>query len=122
MTADRELLQSAAMAAGIDVVWRRVLGFGGTPNEGFYAPDCRYGNPLTDPADAMRLLALLSVRGPCDVGVVEAFDSLYVLVPGVYVSERISDHPSTLVALCRCVTRAAAAIGEAKGARASADA
>ncbi len=113
MTADRELLQSAAKAAGIDVVWRRVLGFGGTPNEGFYAPDCRFWNPLTDDGDALRLAAALNIYLMIDPADKEVSARIVYGEPPFMVVVSFGNDKNAAVrrAIVQC---AAAAIGEAK--------
>ena len=89
---DRELLELAAKAAGLEVVTPTMLTYG-------------QWNPLTDDGDALRLAVKLQMH----VNVYPTKTS--VTADGVYL-ERLHDIDSTK-ATRRAITRAAAEIGKA---------
>jgi len=100
-TADRELLELAAKAAGINGVF--TLGSGSalemhTPR-GFQI----YWNPIADDADALRLAAKLGV----DV----CFGANYVTARGSVQTLIVSNADSIYAATRRAIVRAAAEIG-----------
>jgi predicted amino acid dehydrogenase len=98
---DKELLELAAKAAGIEIKWdtpyKAVWDFAQVPN----------WTPLTDDGDALRLAVILGMN-------------INVVTSGVFVS-RFEDEPviaektndDVYAATRRAITRAAAAIGEA---------
>jgi predicted amino acid dehydrogenase len=98
---DKELLELAAKAAGIEIKWdtpyKAVWDFAQVPN----------WTPLTDDGDALRLAVILGMN-------------IKIVTSGVFVS-RFEDEPviaektndDVYAATRRAITRAAAAIGEA---------
>ena len=107
---DRELLEAAAKAAGIDAQWdcpeRGMMVL--TP-DGF---DTMSWNPLTDDGDALRLAVKLGLRfcgagNGGDVSVVgHSFDALGVVV--------MPNNDDPYAATRRAIVRAAAEIGRSK--------
>ena len=117
MTADRELLELSAKAAGIELMQFE-------PEDGCFEPAYRtkdgYWNPLTDDGDALRL------RNRIQAMVYSDGNSVTVLCdntmkPRVEISlaygrdlpKGYSSHASVDAATRRAIVRAAAAIGEA---------
>ena len=98
---DRELLELAAKAAGIEVI-------GGAGDEGVLLFNGSIWNPLTDDGDALRLAVKLGLIVFCDIGT----------------HTSIADHPTLddcpdeehgtdpYAATRRAIVRAAAAIGK----------
>jgi len=102
---DRELLEAAAKAAGIDV---HIVGDGTAGGEVcFYSyPDMMYWNPLTDDGDAFRLLVKLRL----ELG----FPSDHLVWAFARGGDVCREHPGTdpYAATRRAIVRAAAALGE----------
>ena len=100
MKTDRELLELAAKAAGIELkynyLWRR---------------DARQPwNPLTDDGDALRLAEFLGLTVCMDgIGTVSTCDQVRT---DVFITQDIRECKSRIEATRRAITRAAAAIGE----------
>jgi hypothetical protein len=103
---DRQLLEAAAKAAGIAVKWREELNclcYAGNP----------YGvawNPLTDAADALQLMAKMSM----DLEIQRQTGSIWASAGygGVLENPRPDDDWSA--AARRCIVRAAAALAPAQ--------
>ena len=103
---DRELLELAAKAAGIDLQHRPM--FGGDAEPGYYVgnpPNWQWWNPLTDDGDALRLAVKLGIDiqhydGGIDAGVNLEIAELY--------------GSDSYAATRRAVVRAAAGIWRAK--------
>ena len=116
MKTDRELLELAAKAAGIQKP--KCDGWEGIHEDGSYwwSADCegktsRRWNPLTDDGDALRLAVRLQISISQNIIRVEA-STISLVLAGV------KTHEDTLnqdwnVATRRAIVRAAAAIGEA---------
>ena len=114
MTTDRELLEAAAKAAGLDLQHKPL--FSGDAEPGYYdysggTPKWTWWNPLTDDGDAFRLavrLNLLLMPYPDDNAVrVTRLDQ-----PDTIVSW--GTPPDALAATRRAIVRAAAEIGASK--------
>lgn len=115
MSTDRELLEAAAMAAGIDRLsfgtdGRAWIAEGPYPNK--YTP----WNPLTDDGDALRLAVRLGLdfyEGDDDgrAAYVGYYTPAGNTRPQRFVIERHDAHPDSYAAARRAITRAAAAIG-----------
>lgn len=107
MSADRELLELAAKAAGIVVRWHEQSHYGPTMEIMEGEEGGPPWNPLTDDGDALRLAERLRFT--------LAFSEWEVDVEGERVmdGERFSGHDSRLPTMRRCIVRAAAAIGKA---------
>lgn len=107
MSTDRELLELAAVAAGIGPV----IGYAAEAGELMIGPRkfIRYWSPINDAATAF----LLSVRLRQSIQHWPDEDGKgpYVSVDDDYI-EHFADHQDPLAATCRAITRAAAAIGE----------
>ena len=110
MHSDRELLELAAKAAGIEVIWnehwqswqRR------TPEMDRYGISRFPWNPLTDDGDALRLAVKLELE-------VSLGQFGTIIYPGNRKVEEVGEDGCDEMALCRrAITRAAAAIGETK--------
>jgi len=108
--ADRELLELAAKAAGIDwikdCVWIE---------NGFYSPLAKHEriswNPLTDDGDALRLAVKLGLCVTIDIGLGLETEAWGYGEPGGSVAE---DHEADpCAATRRAIVRAAAEIGRA---------
>ena len=98
---DKELLEFAAKAAGLEVVTPTMLKYG-------------QWNPLTDDGDALRLAVKLRI----DIGFeFDRIDVAFEFESGGFeiVTEYLYDNPPTdkLAATRRAITRAAAEIGKA---------
>ena len=73
MKTDRELLELAAKAAGMDVAWREVVRsrvaeyqiIKHTRHSAFFTNDSKEWNPLTDDGDALRLAVKLGLVINC---------------------------------------------------------
>ena len=108
---DRELLEFAAKAAGIDAEFHPELGYGpeGMWLKGKRSPDnSKYWNPLTDDGDALRLASCLVMDVKVRLKTVVAWAA-----GGADVVEGYTDKPgSRIAATRRAITRAAASIGE----------
>ena len=97
---DKELLELAAKAAGIDLVWH------GNTDPWCFAeigPDIKW-NPLTDDGDALRLAVKLQMSLDTALG-----QSLAIPLGGKDCVEQHADDP--LAATRRAIVRAAAEIG-----------
>ena len=107
MKSDRELLELAAKAAGIDCVMTQ-------PFIGLKIRDGNLWNPLTNDGDALRLAVKLNLDirvDTCDDGVsVKVFGNYDDAPPAV--EETFEDHDGSLPATRRAIVRAAAAIAE----------
>jgi hypothetical protein len=107
---DRELLEAAAKAAGIDAEFHPELGFGpeGMWLKGARSPDnSKYWNPLAVDGDALRLASALRIDIGFHLGHVRAHPRhKYIL----YVSEDYHTHPTIEAATRRAIVRAAAAL------------
>lgn len=125
MSADRELLEAAARAAGIDAKWRDAdinLGrFEGAMYVGLgsYTPQC--WSPLTDDGDALRLLVSTDIEvfrgndeGPSVFAGYWTKSGRWDVMTRHYVSEPIGSNK--LAATRRAIVRAAAALGGKGGA------
>jgi len=116
---DRELLEAAAKAAGIDAEWHIDVDadfdekYLGMFLKGARSPDNnKYWNPLTDDGDALRLAVKLGLRF-CAAGnggnvsvVGHSFDALGVVV--------MPNNDDPYAATRRAIVRAAAEIGRSK--------
>jgi hypothetical protein len=101
---DRELLELAAKAAGIDWIKNCVW-----IENGFYSPLAKHEriswNPLTEDRDALRL----AVR--CDIDIVHAFGTRTALAPET--AGYVADGAEAYAATRRAIVKAAAEIGKA---------
>jgi hypothetical protein len=110
---DRDLLELAAKAAGMDVSWHNEdeADYYAT-NEGIFlngkrSPDnSKYWNPLTDDGDALRLAVKLRL----EVVVQERYIWANT-TSGPFPPPREDATPDPYAATRRCIVRAAAAIG-----------
>ena len=107
---DRELLELAAKAAGIDLKWRD----DGLP--GYYGdwrglPQWQHWNPLTDDGDALRLAVRLGI----EVGVYHFIKKCGATTPGATFTaeEWLLEGDDHYAATRRAIVRAAAEIGRA---------
>lgn len=102
---ERELLELAAKAAGIDVDWKT----------GRLRSTYCFWNPLTDDGDALRLAVKLEIDLQHNHGSVIAIytrnDSIKVGIPA-HAEVGGDDYQDRLVATRRAIVRAAAAIGK----------
>lgn len=109
MQSDRELLELAAKAAGIDAEVHSELGLGeeGLWLKGKRSPDnSKYWNPLTDDGDALRL----AVKRRMHFEIVDGWSVCYAgSVMAKQFSERHGEDENA--ATRRAIVRAAAAIG-----------
>ena len=116
---DRELLEKAAMAAGLTVIpytWNKGTGW---DHEGFtlagQGPD--EWNPLEDDGDALRLLTRLPYRElyVSEIGATVSWRRADNSGHGFKCDEYADEHGGDLnAATRRSIVRAAAALGEAK--------
>ncbi|MFA7269958.1 MAG: hypothetical protein WC073_11485 [Sterolibacterium sp.] len=100
MSTDRELLELAAKAAGIEIrSWR---------DEPFcaYIGPCLYWNPLTDGGDALRLAVKLNLHLGLESNVANAWQG------GTYGWYSEGHNTDPYAATRRAIVRAAAGIGE----------
>jgi hypothetical protein len=108
MNSDRELLEMAAKAAGIDLQTKTM--FGGDAEPGYYKygnerPEWNWWNPLSDDGDALRLAVKLRIELDwTERGAPIAFRS------GVSIQETQGD---AYCATRRAIVRAAAELGRA---------
>lgn len=108
MSTDRELLEMAARAAGIDLQNKPM--FGGDAEPGYYAypsgqsPKWLFWNPLEDDADAFRLLRQVDYGLLVEDGVVKIMNNIGGCV--FYVDINGADEMSVIR---RAITSAAAA-------------
>ncbi|RRV29636.1 hypothetical protein EGJ23_01485 [Pseudomonas sp. o96-267] len=119
---DRELLELAAMAAGIEFEWRQKRIQTG-PADTWGVRPCReepcpflraglFWNPLIDDGDALRLAVKLDLHVQCDF--TEEESKVYVY--GAFLGNGIEEEPGELDkygATRRAIVRAAAEIGKA---------
>ena len=117
---DRELLELAAKASGIDLHFRKALmpkdpdvpcyldvNSVGESNHPYWQPVIRW-NPLTDDGDALRLAVELKFEIFCgeDQSEVKDYEQTFVII------EEHKDHESPVSATRRAIVRAAAEIGK----------
>ncbi|CAJ0805193.1 hypothetical protein LMG18090_04749 [Ralstonia mannitolilytica] len=100
---DRELLEKAAKAAGIELVWDWEF-----PNRVKRSGNLAAWNPLEDDGDALRLAVKLGMNVWCDPAAVCMAEVLKHCLPRA--SEASGKDPNA--ATRRAIVRAAAAIGE----------
>ena len=98
---DREMLELAAKAAGIDVLWHQAW------NQFVFKTTYQKWNPLTDDGDALRLTVTLYFTVQVD----EEDAKTYVVSDGGLCVAIESHTTDPLVATRRAITRAAAEIG-----------
>jgi hypothetical protein len=112
MSADRELLELAAKAAGLDAVWDDYLEEHAIYNEdGVFVDDW---NPLTDDCDALRLAVKLNTCLKHHY-----FDGdWYVMASHENGWSQERAEPDQYAATRRAIVRAAAEIGKATGGKA----
>lgn len=115
---DRELLEFAAKAAGIDAEFHPELGYGpeGMWLKGKRSPDnSKYWNPLTDDGDALRLAVKLNMGVKVNDDDHWQEPNRTVVIWDDNCARRISipHGKDKSAATRRAITRAAAAIGEA---------
>jgi len=101
---DRELLEKAAKAAGIETkrMWHESLNMG---QGAFMSPEGYPWNPLTDDGDALRLAAKLKISLSIGTDTVEAYK-------GQEDGKLQMNEGDFNAATRRAIVRAAAAIGE----------
>jgi hypothetical protein len=98
MTTDRELLEAAAKAAGIELAEWTERDF---PANNYWSPSLEtYWNPLTDDGDALRLAVKLRLSSATDEVWVISHSSIAEYERDPYAATR------------RAITRAAAKLGE----------
>lgn len=100
---DRELLELAAKAAGINLVCKQLLAHGMEVDAFFILfEDGRYGcwNPLTDDGDALRLAVKLKITPHIDGNMTDCEDCTEAHLSDPYAATR------------RAIVRAAAEIGK----------
>lgn len=107
---DRELLERAAKAAGIDIEWQP-CGWAHDNNTG------REWNPLTDDGDALRLAVRLGISVHLDLGnrIVVAKPTLFPKVGNEeihYDESKFGGRCDPLAATRRAIVRSAAEIGK----------
>ena len=126
MTTDRELLEWAAKAAGIEFYTPEGMDepwFALTYQSGFYLRGCKVWNPLVDDGDALRLAVKLGIV--CSAGLhpkyvhdndtMQAWASLDDRSSEIYASEEWSKQSGDpYAATRRAIVRAAASIGHQK--------
>ena len=103
---DRELLELAAKAAGIELVWHN---FSNVPSLFKGLSSDEVWNPLTDDGDALRLAVKLRIEIIPDLQVNEVLTAFMVGSYGYNTAEEIGTDP--LAATRRAIVRAAAEIG-----------
>ena len=101
---DRELLELAAKAAGVELTWDCTDRFG-EPWTVIKGVVCAYWNPLTDDGDAVRLLVACSL----DISFQE--DGVYASGFDVQNHQLFEWHNDESAATRRAIVRAAAEIG-----------
>jgi hypothetical protein len=113
MKSDRELLELAANAAGIEHTGAAFHPIATQNFQGLYIEEGQIWNPLTHDGDALRLAVKLRIEL---VGVVnDAFGDPFVLVHGrnrKEFTEVVEDAELSLLATRRAIVRAAAEIGK----------
>ena len=104
---DRELLELAAKAAGIECTWIEHL----QSMELIELDACvNHWNPLTDDGDALRLSVKLNMTVRCYMGTTVA----QIGTPGLKNAyEEVTDHTDPSAATRRAIVRTAAEIGKA---------
>ena len=103
---DREMLEFAAMAAGIELRWHPDgTAYSDTRCSGYWG----VWNPLTDDGDALRLAVKLGIEIIPDLQVNEVLTAFMVGSYGYNTAEEIGTDP--LAATRRAIVRAAAEIG-----------
>lgn len=104
---DRELLELAAKAAGMTIVYDPYASPSG--EDDWFITDEGYGwNPLADDGDALRLAGKLRM---C-IDIADDEHEVRASAPtGHHWTEIVSDHPTIEVATRRAIVRAAAEIG-----------
>jgi len=113
---DRELLEMAAKAAGIEIGWIDPVWNNPDAVPYFHFPNGKLWNPLTDDGDALRLAVAVSdqIRDGFRIMLAD-FNDPFVAIDRwtneTTVRERTEDSGS-LAATRRAIVRAAAAIGE----------
>ena len=109
---DKELLEYAAKAAGIELDWD-IPPNSNSPwsitGEGDERGSAAEWNPLTDDGDALRLAVKLNLTVKIDLHEIEVFDT-----DGCLVSVPLEKQDDPYAATRRAIVRAAAAIGEKK--------
>lgn len=103
---DKELLELAAKAAGIEIKWATQIGNGVVPDEVFSMG----WNPLKSDADALRLAVKLGIDIVHYENASEAIYYKKEVYGGLSIEESHGDDP--YAATRRCITRAAAEIGK----------
>ncbi len=107
MYSDRELLELAAKASGVEIEWRRSAG-------AYYYDDPETGReewcPLDDDGQVLRLAARLNFCIDIQGGTVRIVDGLD---NEHYLSGVASNQEAQMKVVRRAIVRAAAAIGEA---------
>ena len=98
---DKELLELAAKAAGIELKWMTQIGNGAKPDENFVSN----WHPLTDDGDAMRLAMKLRL-------IVDMYSGLVMYPPNI--PTPIDQTGDQYAATRRAIVRAAAEIGKNK--------
>lgn len=107
METDRELLELAAKASGVHLVWYENGGLWPVYGTADGKPTSYGWNPLTDDGDALRLAVKLGM-------VVDFRQEGYELadqIPGAYLHVVIHDKKDPYAATRRAIVRAAAEIG-----------
>ncbi len=110
---DRELLEAAAKAAGIDLQHKPM--FGGDSEPGFYdyrsgKPEWLWWNPLIDDGDALRLAVKLKMMVDADM----FEERVLVVAPmGNGKCENFVEQGQSMDVVRKCIVRAAAEIGRA---------
>lgn len=113
MTTDREMLELAAKAAGVE----SAICYDAYPEDGFptaYAKvgKGKYWNPLTDDGDALRLAVKLSMRISIgDAGVMAYYDGVKYAFDSCYLEYHSDGRQTKAEATRRCIVSAAAEIG-----------
>jgi hypothetical protein len=107
-TDDRELLEKAAKAAGIDGKQDHY----GVWIKGSYDAGGTVWNPLTDDGDALRLAVKCKLTTCTDGEATVSSHEAYRGSQGVFITQRVSECKDKYAATRRAIVKAAAAIGE----------